>query len=119
MGREDAQRLMGQYPDLTVALAEEMAERLELMTRKAGALALQSVRQRLAAFLIKEAEKSLNREISWMIPNDYKTTMTAINLGKPLYEVSPKAAITKSISSLTDSLVGEENKNERKRWKLF
>jgi CRP/FNR family transcriptional regulator, cyclic AMP receptor protein len=57
LGREDAQRLMARYSDLAIALAEEMAARLEMMTRKAGALALESVRQRLAAFLIAEAEK--------------------------------------------------------------
>ena len=66
VGREDVQRLMRQYPDLTVALAEEMAERLEMMTRKAGALALQSVRQRLAAFLVNEAEKERTEtDIYW------------------------------------------------------
>jgi len=57
LGREDVQRLMGRYPDLAIALAQELASRLEMMTHKAGALALESVRQRLAAFLITEAEK--------------------------------------------------------------
>lgn len=66
LGREDAQRLMDRYSDLAIALAQEMAARLEMMTRKAGALALDSVRQRLAAFLIAEAEKGKSDpEIYW------------------------------------------------------
>jgi len=66
LSREDAQRLMGQYPDLTIALAREMAERLEMMASKASALALQSVRQRLAVFLIDEAEKGKsNANVYW------------------------------------------------------
>ena len=57
LGREDARRLMGHYPELAIALAEAMADRLQQMTRKAGALALHTVRQRLAAFLIAEADQ--------------------------------------------------------------
>ena len=66
LGREDTQRLMARYPDLAISRAEEMAARLEMMTRKAGALALDSVRQRLAAFLIAEAEKDkADPDIFW------------------------------------------------------
>ena len=57
LGREDARRLMGYFPELAIALAAELADRLQQMTRKAGALALHTVRQRLAAFLIDEADQ--------------------------------------------------------------
>ena len=57
LGREDARRLMGCFPELAIALAAELADRLQQMTRKAGALALHTVRQRLAAFLIDEADQ--------------------------------------------------------------
>jgi CRP/FNR family transcriptional regulator len=51
---------------VAIALAQEMAFRLESMADKAGALALQSVRQRLAAFLIAEADKAESGSgISW------------------------------------------------------
>ncbi|MEJ2724865.1 MAG: AAA family ATPase [Deltaproteobacteria bacterium] len=46
---------------------------------------------------LEEAEESVKGEIFWTIPNDYKTTMSAINRGKPLYEISPRAAITKKL----------------------
>src|SRR5690606_30791474 len=44
---------------------------------------------------IKEAEESVNNEIFWRIPNDYKTTMSAINRGKALHDISQKAGITR------------------------
>jgi pilus assembly protein CpaE len=68
---------------------------------------------------IKEAEDSLNSQIFWKIPNDYKTSMSAINRGKPLYEVSPKASITKSISGLADTLIAGTHKEEKKGWLFF
>ncbi len=35
-----------------------------------------------------EAEKTLGRKIVSMIPNDYETTMSAINTGKTLSDVA-------------------------------
>lgn len=52
----DVRVMMGRFPDLALAMAREMAERLENMVNKAGGLALQSVRQRLAVFLIAQAD---------------------------------------------------------------
>jgi pilus assembly protein CpaE len=69
---------------------------------------------------IKEAEESVQREIFWNIPNDYRTTMSAINRGMPLYDISPKAGITKNLKALTDALIeGEEKKSEKKGWRFF
>ena len=69
---------------------------------------------------IKEAEESIQNEIFWNIPNDYRTTMSAINRGMPLCEISPKAGITKNLEALTDALIeGEGKKSEKKGWRLF
>ncbi len=59
---------------------------------------------------LKEAEKSINKEIFWLIPNDYLTTMSAINRGKPLLSVAPGAEISKNFIQLADhfSRKGEE-----------
>ena len=48
---------------------------------------------------IPEAEDSIKSEIFWKIPNDYKTSMSAINRGKPIYEISARAGITKSLAA--------------------
>ena len=44
---------------------------------------------------LKEAEETLNREIFWQIPNDYLSTMSAINQGKTLSMMAHGAEITK------------------------
>ena len=38
---------------------------------------------------IKEAEESVNQKIYWFVPNDYPTTMSAINQGKTLSRWPP------------------------------
>ena len=65
---------------------------------------------------IKEAEESVHNKIFWSIPNDYKTTMSAINRGKPLHEISPRADITKNLEGLADSLVQGGRVAEKKGW---
>ena len=57
--KDDLLRIMQQYPAFMTRVLRDMAERLERMTRKADALALHSVRQRLAAFLIAQANLSI------------------------------------------------------------
>jgi pilus assembly protein CpaE len=65
---------------------------------------------------LKEAEESVQSRIFWRIPNDYKTTMSAINRGKPLREISPRAEITKSLEGLAGSLIEGEAKAEKRGW---
>jgi len=65
---------------------------------------------------IKEAEESTQSKIFWTIPNDYKTTMSAINRGKPLHEISPRADITKNLEALVDSLIRGGRVVEKKGW---
>jgi pilus assembly protein CpaE len=65
---------------------------------------------------LKEAEENVHSEIFWSIPNDYKTTMSAINRGKPIHEISPRADITKNLEELADSLIQGECKVEKKGW---
>ncbi|WP_419661468.1 response regulator receiver protein [Desulfosarcina variabilis str. Montpellier] len=69
---------------------------------------------------IPEAEDSIKSEIFWKIPNDYKTSMSAINRGKPIYEISARAGITKSLAALADALIdGNEQKPVKNGWRLF
>jgi pilus assembly protein CpaE len=68
---------------------------------------------------LKDAEAGIDRKIFWTIPNDYRTTMSAINQGKPLCQLSPKTAITKSIRGLASALIKGEEKKEKKGWKFL
>jgi len=43
--------------------------------------------QKNASMTLEEAEQQMNREVFWMIPNHFKTTMEVLNQGKVLSEV--------------------------------
>lgn len=71
---------------------------------------------------IDEADSNLrNHKIFWTIPNDYKTTISAINQGKTLSKIAPKTAVAKNLKELSNILVygKEETVHGRKGWRLF
>jgi len=65
---------------------------------------------------LKDAEDGLSEKISWTIPNDYRTTITAINQGRALNQIAPKAPITKTLNKLADKLSQSEKKQTKKGW---
>jgi pilus assembly protein CpaE len=67
---------------------------------------------------LEDVEKGIGKKVFWTIPNDYGTTISAINQGKALVQCAAKAPITKNLSGLAQTLaVGESQK--KKRWSLF
>ena len=54
---------------------------------------------------LKEAEESIDNKIFWLIPNDFSTTMSAINRGKTLSSIAPKEEITKNLKDLAYSFL--------------
>ena len=68
---------------------------------------------------LKDAEAGISKELFWIIPNDFTTTMSAINKGKPLPQIASKAAITKNFAELANALTMPETKQEKKKWKMF
>jgi pilus assembly protein CpaE len=68
---------------------------------------------------LKDAEDAINREIFWTIPNDYKTTMSAINQGKALPQFAAKSAVTKNLKELASTLALKEQKGEKRRWNFL
>ena len=56
---------------------------------------------------LEEAQKSIDQGIFWQIPNDYQTTMSAINQGKDLSSIAPGAEISRSFKKFS-SLFFEE-----------
>ena len=62
---------------------------------------------------LKEAEETLNREIFWQIPNDYLSTMSAINQGKTLSMMAHGAEITKCFAGLASAFVEKEEKKKK------
>jgi pilus assembly protein CpaE len=65
---------------------------------------------------LKEGEQSIHKKIFWSIPNDYKATMSAINQGKPLSQISARASITRNIRELAEVLAqGEGGEGKKKK----
>jgi pilus assembly protein CpaE len=67
---------------------------------------------------LKDAENGIGTKLFWTIPNDFKTTMAAINNGKPLYQVAPRAAISKSFCEMA-TLLSTPKKEKQKKWSFF
>jgi pilus assembly protein CpaE len=68
---------------------------------------------------LEDAKAGINKELFWIIPNDFNTTMSAINNGKPLAEISSRAAITKSFEEMARSLHLPKIQQEKKKWRFF
>jgi pilus assembly protein CpaE len=68
---------------------------------------------------LEDAEAGIGKELYWAIPNDFGNTMAAINNGKPLLDIAPKARITKSIFDLANSLSIPKEEKPKKKWSLF
>jgi pilus assembly protein CpaE len=68
---------------------------------------------------LADAEAGIGQPVFWTIPNDYKTSMAAINSGKPLSHVAPRSEIARSFAEMTESLMPSAEKESRKRWSLF
>jgi pilus assembly protein CpaE len=58
-----------------------------------------------------EVEKTLGMKIAWMVPNDFKNAIAAINYGEPVVLRSPRAELSGSISGLSQMLNGRSARN--------
>lgn len=56
---------------------------------------------------LDDAEKSLKKKVFWNIPNDFQTTMSAINQGKPLAVMDPVSEINISFKELAALVSGK------------
>jgi pilus assembly protein CpaE len=55
---------------------------------------------------LKDAEDAIGKKIFWTVPNDYGTTLSAINQGKVLSQIAAKAAITKNLKDFANAVNG-------------
>jgi pilus assembly protein CpaE len=69
---------------------------------------------------LKDAEAGLQQELFWVVPNDYETTMSAINHGKSLIEHCPKSTLSKSFRDMAASFDGAAaSSSKSRRWLFF
>jgi pilus assembly protein CpaE len=65
---------------------------------------------------IKDYEGArIEKEIFWNVPNDYQTTIAAINQGKPLVQFAPNEIITKNLRNLADKFLVESEETDLPR----
>ena len=55
-----------------------------------------------------EVERALGLKISWLIPNDFKNAIAAINFGEPVVLRAPKSEISTSLCGLAGMLDGRQ-----------
>ncbi len=55
----------------------------------------------------EEVERTLGLKISWLVPNDFKNAIAAINYGEPVVIRAPKAEMSTSLIGLADALAGK------------
>lgn len=68
---------------------------------------------------LKDAEAGIKKKLFWVLPNDFNTTMSAINKGKPLRQIASRATITKSFEDLAKALQHPKSQQEEKNRKVF
>jgi Flp pilus assembly CpaE family ATPase len=56
----------------------------------------------------EEVERALGLKVGWMIPNDFKNAIAAINFGEPVVLRVPKSEMSQSLISLAATLSGKE-----------
>jgi pilus assembly protein CpaE len=68
---------------------------------------------------IQDAKKGIGHDMFWIIPNDYGTTMSAINNGKPLSKIAPRSKIVKSFEEMTEIMFPRDKAEPKKKWGFF
>jgi pilus assembly protein CpaE len=63
----------------------------------------------------KEAEEGIRRKIYWLIPNDYQTTMSAVNQGKLITEIAKRSEVAKSFHDLAVYLGKKQAGNPKEK----
>lgn len=62
---------------------------------------------------LNDMEEVLGRKASWMIPNDYFSTMNAINKGQPLSSIAGRADVAKNFTKLAQTLTDDEQQEHK------
>ncbi|MBN2296136.1 MAG: AAA family ATPase [Pirellulales bacterium] len=88
-------RLMASFKEM-----EGVVDKVKVVVNRAG---LEN-----GQITLKKAQETIGKDIFWQLPNDYRTMIEVRNNGIPLCEQAPKAAITHSIASLSEVLMGRE-----------
>ncbi|MDA3789359.1 MAG: AAA family ATPase [Desulfobacula sp.] len=65
---------------------------------------------------LDSAEEGIGQKMAWVIPNDYSTTMSAINSGKPLSGIADKSKIVKSFQEYVTQFLPGKGQKKNSSW---
>jgi pilus assembly protein CpaE len=68
---------------------------------------------------VKDAQEGIGSDIFCVIPNDYRTTMAAINQGRPVLDVAPGSSIAETFQGMTQKLLPHAAAKKKSKWRLF
>jgi pilus assembly protein CpaE len=69
---------------------------------------------------LNDAKAGIGEDLFWIIPNDYRTTMSAINQGKPLSKIAPKALITQNFKNFAEVFFNPDaGQKQKKKFRIF
>ncbi|MEZ4483955.1 MAG: AAA family ATPase [Syntrophotaleaceae bacterium] len=54
---------------------------------------------------LAEVEKTLEKHVSWLFPNDFKTVISSVNKGIPLLKFSPGCPLAKNLTGFAEKLI--------------
>ena len=74
---------------------EDLAEKIQIVVNRLGLEDSQ--------ISLSKALETIDREITWQIPNDYATMVDSRNNGVPLISLAPKAKVTKALEKMARS----------------
>jgi pilus assembly protein CpaE len=81
------------------------------------------VNRRSGNISVEDAERTTKKKIAWTIPNDFQSTMDAINMGKTLQEIAPGSEVNRHIAQIASFFqkqqTGEEQKKKRGLFGVF
>ena len=70
---------------------------------------------RNSSITLEEAEKTISKEIFWTIPNDFSSSMSSINAGKPLIQMNPGSQVSKRIQALAEAISETQEAKDHKK----
>lgn len=102
--------------DLSVPAIRNAARLCELLgkhqipTEKVEVIANRFIKG--SSLSLQEVEKTLERRVSWLFPNDFKNVISSINKGIPLLKFNPGCPLSKNLATFAETLIKPQGKEK-------
>ncbi|MEW6252603.1 MAG: response regulator [Planctomycetota bacterium] len=62
-----------------------------------------------------DVETTLNRKLDWLLPDDWRTASTAVNVGAPLRDAAPKSRLRAALQQMAQEIASRAGAGEQAR----